>query len=168
MFGGEPHSAPPENGFVFEGIIQPGVAIEFRRSILIQTRILQYPDEGERARDVVVRDDQRFPQVLMDVAVDHAPFLDERGFGPTFERAAHIDADHFSKNPGVDAVFVVLHVQPFSIPRESRNGTEDFTTDQRKARNLGSRTRAGAPITAAVGLYPIAMSPPLAHCFYGE
>ena len=72
MFGGVAEAAPPENRAIFDQIVQPGLADLLRRDGRIAVVVLQGANERERAADVVVGDDERHVELVVNVVVDLA------------------------------------------------------------------------------------------------
>jgi hypothetical protein len=59
MLGRIAIAAPPENRAVFNDIVKPGLADLRRRQLGARAMVLKRANEGERAGDIVIGDDQR-------------------------------------------------------------------------------------------------------------
>ncbi len=66
--------------------------------------ILERADEGERPGDVVVGDDQRTVETLVDIVLDRPELVDDPLIRPALERPAEIDADQLAEHGGVGAL----------------------------------------------------------------
>ena len=73
--------------FLYE-VVEPGLADLPRRELRIAVVVLERPDERERAADVVVGDDQRHVELVVDVVVDLPEALFDAFIGPALEGAA--------------------------------------------------------------------------------
>ena len=108
MLRGERDAAPPEDRAPLEQVVAPRLAEE--RGIdraRVAGPVGERLHERERAGDVVVRDDERLADVIVDVAVDRAPFWLDALLPPALERAAHVDADRLAEDGGVDLFLVI-------------------------------------------------------------
>ena len=107
MFGGVAQTAPPQNRAIFDDVIQPIPTDLFggnfgrvaRRGCIVVERA----DKSESAGNIVIGDDERGTDFLVNVAVDVA----ERSFdffvGPLLEWASQINADDFARNSRINA-----------------------------------------------------------------
>ncbi len=89
--------------------------------------ILERANEGECARDVVVGDDQRTVEPVVNIIFDRPKLLDDPGVGPVLERPAEIDADQFAENRRIGAFRIVRGqgshgAAAYMISRSSRSG----------------------------------------------
>ena len=69
--------------------------------------ILERPDEREGPGDVVVGDDERGVQPLVDIILDRSEFADDALIGPPLERAAKINADQLAKHRRISALAII-------------------------------------------------------------
>ena len=96
--------APPQDGPFLDEVVEPGLADLARRDGGIVTVVCHRANEGERPGDVVIGDDERHTQPVMDVVVDVADPLLDRFVGPALDRAPEVHADELPEHAGVDPV----------------------------------------------------------------
>ena len=108
MLGGVAHAAPPEDGPVFDDVVEPGLADLLRRHLRGEAVVLHGTEEGEGARQVVVSHDEGKVQLIVDIIGNLAEPVDDGLVGPALHRVAQIHADHLTQNTGVDLVAIGL------------------------------------------------------------
>ena len=116
VFGGVAEAAPPEDGAPLDQIVEPRLADLPRRDLRVAVVVLQRADEGEGAADVVVGDDQRHVELVVDVVVDLAQAPLDGFVRPSLERAPQVDADQLAEHAGVDALLVVRGQRGHRLP----------------------------------------------------
>ena len=104
VLGGAAHAAPPQDGLVLDDVVEPGLADLARAQGRIVTVVLQRPEENERARQVVVRHDQRHAHLVVDEVGDLAETFPDRRVAPALHRAPQVDADQLAEHAGVDTL----------------------------------------------------------------
>ena len=101
------HSSPPQDCAFLNDVVQPALS-DLRRSDVTTVAIVgQGAQKGECSGDVVVGDDQRYIQMLVDIVVDLAKLFVKHFIGPPFEGPAQIDANQFAQYAGIDSFCVV-------------------------------------------------------------
>ena len=100
-------AAPPQDRAVLDQVVEPGLADLLRGQLRVAVVVFECADERERAADVVVGDDQRHVELVVDVVVDLAEALFDAFIGPALEGAAEVDADDLAEHAGIDALLVV-------------------------------------------------------------
>lgn len=103
-----PQAAPPENRAILDNRVQPPVPDLFWRKSTGIAVFREGAQECKRARDIVVGDDKRLAQALVDIVVDFAELVLDPLVAPAFERTSQVDADNFAQNTCVDALFVII------------------------------------------------------------
>ena len=78
-----------------------------RRNLRVVAVIFQRPYESEGAGDVVISDDQRDVQFVVNVVVDLAQVFCDRFEGPAFKWAAQVNADELAQHASVDAFQII-------------------------------------------------------------
>ena len=101
LFRGIAVPAPPKDRTALDNVIEPCLADLARREIGARPVILERADECESSRDVIVGDDQRTVQPLVDIVLDLAEFMHDPLICPTLERPPEIDADELAEHGGV-------------------------------------------------------------------
>ena len=108
VLGGVAQAAPPQHGALLDQVVEPGAPDVGRAEVGAASEVFQRANEGERARDVVVGDDQRHAEALVHIVGDLTELaLDAREL-PALERAPQVDADDLSQHARVDAFRIVL------------------------------------------------------------
>ena len=92
---------------MLDDVVEPGAADLGRREVGPGTVLLQGSEEDEGSGDVVVGDDQRLAQPVVDVAGDRAEFGHDALVGPALERPAQVDAHDLAEHAGIDPFEVV-------------------------------------------------------------
>ena len=107
VLGGVAVSAPPEDRAALDKVVEPRLADLPRREIGARAVILERADECEGSCDVVVGDDQRTVQPLVDIVLDRAEFAHDPLIRPTLEGPPEIDANELAEHSRVSALRIV-------------------------------------------------------------
>ena len=99
-FGRAAHAAPPEDGALLNDVIQPGFADLARAQLRVVIVILQSAEEDETAGNVVIGDDERHADFVVDVIADLAETLADVLVAPAFHGAPQVDADQLAEDAG--------------------------------------------------------------------
>ena len=100
-------AAPPQDGAILDDVVEPGLADLARRDVGLGAMLLERANEGEGSGDVVVGDDERAFEPVVDVIFDRSELANDAPVGPVLERPAEIDADQLAEHGGVGAFGIV-------------------------------------------------------------
>ncbi len=98
---------PPEDGPLRDDVVEPGLTDLARTEVAAVGVVRQRAQERERAGDVIIGDDQRLSEALMDVAGHLAQLSHDALIRPAFERPPHIDANEFAEHARIDTFEIV-------------------------------------------------------------
>ena len=116
MLGRVSHPSPPQDRAFFDYVVQPALPDLRRRDGPTVAIVRQGAQKGECAGNVVVGDDKRHIQMLVDVVVDFAKLFVQHFIAPAFKRPPQIDADQLTQYTGVDSFGIVAwnrhHIAP--------------------------------------------------------
>ena len=108
VLGGIAQPAPPQDRLVLDDVVQPGAPDLFAAQVVAAGVVLERADEGERAGDVVVGDDQGLIQALVHVIPDLAQLRRDAFVAPAFKRPAQVDADHLAQHARIHPFEIIL------------------------------------------------------------
>ena len=97
MLGGIAKATPPQNGPIFDNIVQPGLA-NLGWSYALRIAIVgQGAQKGEGAGYVVICDDKRWivGHLIIDVVSDLAQLFHDLFVVPLLKRPSYVDANNF-------------------------------------------------------------------------
>src|ERR1700677_3559401 len=107
MFGRVAVAAPPENGALFDEVVEPRLPDFPRGQVRARAVVLERAGEGERSSDVVVGHDQRPIEAIVNVIFDRSELADDSLICPVLERPAQVHADQLAEHGGISAVEIV-------------------------------------------------------------
>lgn len=93
MLSGNAIPSPPKDGALLDDLVQPRLSNLFAGEVRIGAVLLQRAHKGKRPRDIVVDDNERRVEFLVDVVLDGAELGGDVLIGPVLEGPAEVDAD---------------------------------------------------------------------------
>jgi hypothetical protein len=101
-------AAPPQDRAILDDVVEPGFADLTRRDVGSRAMVLESANEGKRAGNVIVGDDERAGKALVHIVLDRTKLVHDPLIGPTLERAPEIDADQLAEHRRIGALGIVL------------------------------------------------------------
>ena len=114
MFRRTSQSAPPEDCFIFDDIIQPGISKCLRWRIFLESVIRNGPEKSKCTGNIIIRHDQGHPHLFMDIIPDLSKGIPDLFIAPPFHGPPQIYAEDLSQHPGINIVFVFLYAHRFA------------------------------------------------------